>query len=231
MSLEEVLIELKSYGSDQTKKVLARHGAKEPFFGVKVEFLKKIQKKIKKDHDLALRLFETGNTDAMQLAGYICDPLKMTRQDLQSWAEKSYWYLLSEYTVATVAAETDCGFETALEWIKSGRENIASAGWATLSAIIIKKKVSSLNKSILTELLSSIPGVINQAPNRVKYTMNGFIIAAGGYLSELHQLSLETAIKVGKVKVDMGGTSCKVPDALSYIRKIESRNKTLINNK
>lgn len=223
MTLNEVLSELKAYGSEQTRKVLKRHGAKEPFFGVKVENLKKIQKKIGKDHKLAMELFETGNTDAMQLAGYICEPERLSMDDLQRWAELSYWYLLSEYTVAAVAADTGFGFEAATGWIKSDRENIASSGWATLATLIAKRKDSSTDVTVLKYLLESIPGMIHQSPNRVRYTMNNFIIAAGAYLPELTGLSKETALKIGKVRVDMGDTACKVPDALTYIQKTASR--------
>jgi hypothetical protein len=50
MTAQEILDELKSLGNEATKKVLLKHGAREPFFGVKVEDLKKIQKRIKKDY-------------------------------------------------------------------------------------------------------------------------------------------------------------------------------------
>ncbi len=62
-------------------------GAKEPCLGVKVEDLKKIQKRVKLDYQLALELYETGIADAMYLAGLIADDAKMTRKDLQKWIE------------------------------------------------------------------------------------------------------------------------------------------------
>ena len=34
MKIDEVMLELKNYGNENTKKTLAKHGAKEPFFGV-----------------------------------------------------------------------------------------------------------------------------------------------------------------------------------------------------
>ena len=40
MTAQEVLAELKKLGSEQTKKTFLRHGAQEPFFGVKVADLK-----------------------------------------------------------------------------------------------------------------------------------------------------------------------------------------------
>jgi hypothetical protein len=54
MTAQEVVDELKALGKPFIKKVLINHGACEPFFGVSVEDLKKIQKRIKTDHALAL---------------------------------------------------------------------------------------------------------------------------------------------------------------------------------
>src|SRR5262249_55399880 len=99
MTAKEIVDELKSLGNEASKKVLLKHGAKEPFFGVKIEDLKKIQKRIKNDHALALALYDTGISDAMYLAGLIADDAQMTKKDLERWAERAYWYMLSEYTV------------------------------------------------------------------------------------------------------------------------------------
>src|SRR6266496_3864313 len=99
MTATEILDELQSLGSPSIKKVLLNHGAREPFFGVKVGDLKKIQKRVKKDYQLALDLYATGNSDAMYLAGLIADDAKMTKKDLQRWADGAYWYMLAGFTV------------------------------------------------------------------------------------------------------------------------------------
>jgi 3-methyladenine DNA glycosylase AlkD len=79
MTVTEIMAELQAKGSESIKKILSKHGVKEPFFGVKIEYLKPIQKKVKKDYQLAKDLFATGNADAMYLAGLIADDEKMTR--------------------------------------------------------------------------------------------------------------------------------------------------------
>ena len=133
MTAQEVLAELETYGSEQTKNTLIKHGAKEPFFGVKVQDLKKVLKKTKKNHELSLDLYKTGNSDAMYLAGLMADEKQITKEQLNEWVNAAYWSYLSEYTVPWVASETDFGFELGLEWIKSDVETIAAAGWSTLS--------------------------------------------------------------------------------------------------
>lgn len=225
MTLKEVLADLKANGNEQTKKIFFKHGAREPYYGVLTEHLKKLQKKIKKDHKLALQLYDTGISDAMYLAGLICDPKQMTKNDLNHWADKAYWYMISEYTVPPVAAESPFGYELAKEWIQSEKENIASAGWATLSVIIAKKGTALINTKEIESLLKKIPSVIHSSQNRVRYTMNGFVISASAYINELNEIGKGVAVKVGKVKVDMGGTACKVPDALPYIEKVRARKK------
>ena len=63
---------------------------------------------------------------------------------------------------------------------------------------------------------------IDSAANQVRYTMNGFVIAVGSYVKPLAKQAKATAKKLGKVSVDMHGTSCKVPVALDYIGKVEA---------
>jgi 3-methyladenine DNA glycosylase AlkD len=188
-----------------------------------VEHLKKIQKRIKKDYQLALDLYETGISDAMYLAGLIADDARMTRKDLQRWVDKAYWSLLSESTVPWVAAESPHGWEMALEWIDSKQENTAAAGWATLSSLVGIKDDAELNVAELKKLLQRVQKTIHQQPNRVRHTMNGFVIAAGSYVPALTDPALQTAAKVGTVAVEMGGTACKVPVAADYIKKSQER--------
>jgi hypothetical protein len=63
--------------------LMKNYGVKEPCFGVKIGDMKKIQKRIKRDYQLALDLSDTNNFDAMYLAGLIADDSRMTSADLQ----------------------------------------------------------------------------------------------------------------------------------------------------
>lgn len=221
MTTPEIMQQLASLGSESTKNTFLKHGAHEPFFGVRVGDLKPIQKKIKKNHTLALELYATGNSDAMYLAGLIADEKAMTKEDLQRWAEQAYWYMLSEYTVAWVAAESKYGFELAKVWIQSENERIATAGWATLSNLGSIKPDTELDLDYLGQQLDFVQQNIHNSPNRVRYTMNGFVIAMGAFVPALAEKAKSVAKAIGKVQVNMGETSCKVPVALPYIEKVE----------
>lgn len=225
MTVKEVLKQLEGFGDERTKNTLSKHGAKEPFFGVKVADLKKVLKQTKKNHELSLELYNTGNTDAMYLAGLMADEKKITKKHLNDWVKKAYWQYLSEYTVPWVAAETDHGFELGLKWIKSKKENIAAAGWATLSYYAGVNEDEKLDIDAYSKLLDVVEKDIHKAENRVRYTMNGFVIAIGSYIKSLTGKSKKVATKIGKVSVEMNGTACKVPLATDYIQKIVDKNR------
>jgi 3-methyladenine DNA glycosylase AlkD len=222
VTAEEIVAELKTLGSDSIKKVLVRHGAREPIYGVKVEDLKKIQRRVKKDHGLALALYDTGISDAMYLAGLVAEPARMTRADLRKWLRKASWHMISEYTVPWVASESRYARELALEWIGSDEEQTAAAGWATYSSLVSITPDEGLDLDEIEGLLARVEAGVHGAPNRVRYVMNGFVIAAGAFVAPLSGRARAAARKIGTVEVDMGDTSCKTPDALAYINKIEA---------
>jgi 3-methyladenine DNA glycosylase AlkD len=221
MTIIEIFKELSKYGNENIKKIFIRHGAKEPLFGVKVADLKKIQKKIKVNYAISLELFDTGNSDAMYLAGLIADTRKMTKKDLQKWVKKANWYMISEYTIPWVASESNFGLELAKEWINSQKENVASSGWATLASLVSIKENNELNLKEFEKLLNKVSKEIHNSQNRVRYAMNNFVISVGVYIEPLTEKALDIGKKIGKVNVEMGETSCKVPDAVEYIKKVK----------
>lgn len=223
MTLTEVMQQLERLGHSSTKNTLLKHGAREPFFGVRVGDLKPLQKKIRKNYALSKELYNTGNSDAMYLAGLIADEKAMTKQDLQEWVQQAYWYYLSEHAVAQVAAESAHGWELALQWIEAPEESIAAAGWGTLIHLLSIKPNEDLDLAHLQHLLTRVADTLHQQPNRVRYTMNGFVIGTATFVPQLSEQAKAAARKIGKVHVDMGGTACKVPDALTHIEKAALR--------
>jgi hypothetical protein len=222
MTAQQIINEIKPLGSDSYKKILLNHGVKEPCLGVKIRDLKKIQKRIKKDYQLALDLYDTGVYDAMYLAGMIADEARMTKQDLQRWADKAYGAALGT-TVSSVAAGSPVGYDLAMEWIESKKECVAAAGWSTLSGIVSTRDDAELSVAEMKRLLQRVQKTIHQAPNAVRYVMNSFVICVGSYVPVLTDLALEIGEKIGPVEVDMGNTACEVPFAPDYIRKVQKR--------
>ncbi|MGE3777785.1 MAG: DNA alkylation repair protein, partial [Pirellulaceae bacterium] len=158
--------------------------------------------------------------DAMYLAGLIADDERMTKKDLRKWAKKAC-RPLAGYTVPSVAAGSPHAVELAREWIASDTELITVAGWATFSCLVSVRPDDELDLAELRKLLRHVRKSIHQAPNYVRYEMNGFVISVGSYVTSLTELTKEVGDAIGRVSVDMGNTACQVPFAPDYIRKVE----------
>jgi 3-methyladenine DNA glycosylase AlkD len=222
MTAKDIVAELKKLGTAQTKKTWMNHGAQEPCFGVKVEDMKKIQKRVKMDYQLALDLYDTGIADAMYLAGLIADDAKMTKKDLQKWIEGATSPWVAEFAVPWVASASPHGREIALEWIESKDEVIAAAGWQTYSSTVAIKEDADLDLAEIKSLLQRVAKSIHQQPNRVKYVMNSFVIAVACHVKPLHKLAVAAANDIGEVTIDLVG-DCKVPFAPERIKNFAAR--------
>ena len=223
-TVKQVMAELKKKGNEKTHQTYCRHGAPaDKLFGVQVGDMKVILKKIKGNQELALELYETGNSDAQYLAGLAADGALMTKQQLESWAKTACWGMISQWTVPFVAAESKHASSLAAKWIKSKKESIAVSGWGTLSSMVAVVPDESLDLDELKAYMDKVLKEVHSASNEVKGMMNAYIIAVGTYVKPLLKQAKATAKKMGKVEVDHGDTSCKTPDALSYIEKVEQK--------
>src|ERR1700722_4554948 len=77
----------------------------------------------------------------------------------------------------------------------------------------------------IKSLLARVTKEIGGAPNRVKMTMNSFVIAVGIHVKPLLKEAKAVAEELGRVQVNVGDTACKVPLAIAYIEKAEKAGK------
>lgn len=223
-TVASLMAELKKKGREKTRAIYARHGmATDKIFGVSVADLKIIAKTIKGQQALACELYGTGCLDAMYLAGMVADGSKMTPKELNAWAEgAANLQMISEYTVPWVTIENPQGRELALQWIKSKKEHVASSGWCAYAGLLATKPDEALDLAEIEGLLGTVVKGIKTAQNRVRHTMNGFVIAVGTYVKPLLKQAKATAREIGVVTVDMGDTACNVPLAAAHIEKMEA---------
>lgn len=223
MTAAEILNQLKTMGAANIQRIFEQHGVKEPTYGVRIGDLKTIQKKIKKDHELSLELYDTGVSDARYLAGLIADEKKISAKELEHWLATTESSLHIEYTVPWVAAESAHGWGLGLKWIDAADDKTQTAGWSTLSNVVALSADADLNMATLKDLLKRVEKEIVKAGNRVRYVMNGFVISIGCYVQPLTTEAQELGKRLGKITVNMNETACKVPYSPDYIQKVIDR--------
>jgi 3-methyladenine DNA glycosylase AlkD len=222
MVREQVLTELQKMGTEQNRKVYARHGVGANMFGVSFADLKILKKKIKVDHDLALALWQTGNHEACILATMIADPERADEKSLDRWARDLDNYLLTDYFSQWVS-RTEFAARKRDAWTYSDEEWIGRAGYGLLGRAALED--ATLPDECFEKFLTIIEREIHRSKNRVREAMNGALIAIGMRNEKLQKQAIAAARRIGKVVVDHGETGCKTPDAEAYILKAAARSK------
>jgi 3-methyladenine DNA glycosylase AlkD len=212
MEYKGLMQELKSLGSEQTRKIYKRHGVNYVHQGA-------LKKKIKVDQDLAEQLWKSGNHDARVLATMIADPAK-SAAILDTWVKDINSYPISD-AVATFACQTAPDRKKVESWMKSKDEWMGCFGWSLFARLA--RLDAPFSEESLEDHLETVERDIHKAKNRVKHSMNSALISIGVRSEKLQKKALAVAARIGKVEVDHGDTDCKTPDAAAYIRKTAGR--------
>ncbi|HEY7912948.1 MAG TPA: DNA alkylation repair protein [Blastocatellia bacterium] len=220
MTIDQVLGELKSLGTEQNRRIYKRHGVSDNMYGVSFANLGKIQKKIKFDHELAKQLWATGNHEARLLATMIADPSLADDGLLETWAKDLDNYVIAD-AFSKFAGATTLARKKTDKWTKSKNEWIGAAGWNMAGMLAMRD--SELPDGYFESYLSVIEKEIHKSKNRVRYSMNNALIAIGMRNLEMRRRALAAAKRIGAVEVDHGETGCKTPDAVEYIGRIARR--------
>jgi hypothetical protein len=223
VQLDEALGLLHAKAAPNIRAIFKRHGAPDNVLGVKVGDLKVVLKAAGKDEALARALWDSGVGDARYLAGLMINPKGMDAALIQRWADEADWSMLTESTVPWVAAESPHGLDLARRWIDDPRVTVAAAGWATWSCVVSLLPDAGLPLDELRALLDRVAAGVHQAPNRVRYCQNSFVISVGVYVEPLRAAALAVADQIGPVHVDVGETDCDVPLARPTIERSLAR--------
>ena len=127
MTLKQVLKALKDAGTAQNRKVYARHGATGDMFGVSYAALGKLKKKIGRNHEIAVGLWNTGNHDAQVLAIMIGDPAALSSRDIDAWSRELSHPLTGAF--AGFVAQSPHAPAKLRKWIRAKGEWVCGCGW------------------------------------------------------------------------------------------------------
>jgi 3-methyladenine DNA glycosylase AlkD len=222
MTVDEVMAYLRSRAKESTALIYQRHGAKDPL-GVSFAELEKLKKQIKRDHALALGLWDQRFMEARTLACFIADPARFNPTDLDSWVGELTSHGLIDCVVANIVAKGPHAQSKLPQWTRSSDEHVGRAGWILLAHLANENP--NLPDSYFEAYLDKIPSQILNAPNRKKQAMNMAMIAIGSRSEALAKKAIITARTVGPIEIDHGETDCKTPEAEAYIKKAWARKK------
>ncbi|OKK00159.1 DNA alkylation repair protein [Amycolatopsis sp. CB00013] len=168
----EVLAELAELEDPRARQVNEKHGDDH---GVNLGKLRALAKRLKTQQELALELWETGDTAAKLLALLICRPKAFGRDDLDRMVREARTPKVHDWLVNYVVKKNPHAEELRVAWSADPDPVVASAGWA-LTTERVAKKPEGLD---LAGLLDVIEAEMKTAPDRLQWAMNHCLAQIG----------------------------------------------------
>lgn len=190
----EIVAHLRTLGSEENRAGMARFGIKaDRAFGVSQADLRKLSKVLKKDHDRAIQLWETGWREARVIAALTAEPTKLTREQARAWAaDLDSWDIVD--TVGDVFVDTPYWLDLIEEFAADDREFVRRAAFAMMAwANVPRKKVP---QEVLATFFPLIERHATDPRNFVKKAVNWALRQTGKNSSHLHAPALALARKL-----------------------------------
>jgi 3-methyladenine DNA glycosylase AlkD len=133
-----VLTELSALGSEAGRAGMARFGINAVHaYGVSMTAMRPLERRLRRNHPLALELWATGVHEARILAALIDDPKKVTPQQMDSWAADFNSWDLCDQACMKLFAKTPFVAEEAAKWAKDEREFVRRAAFAMIAGYAV----------------------------------------------------------------------------------------------
>jgi 3-methyladenine DNA glycosylase AlkD len=137
---DHILQELKTMADPQFQAGMARYAIDNSrSLGIRAPILRAYAKPYRKNHELALALWDSDIHEAKHIAGYIADASQMTEAQMEKWVADCYsWDLVDN--ICGVFAQTPYALDKAKEWIQREEEYVKRAGFVTFVSLAVHDK-------------------------------------------------------------------------------------------
>lgn len=192
VSVASVLAELKTLGSAENRAGMARFGINTArAIGVSMAAQRPLARKYRRNHALALALWQSGYHEARILAALIDDPKAVTSKQMDDWVADFDSWDLCDQACSKLFVSTPFVEAKIAKWVKDKREFVRRAGFALLAAYTVHGKTVS-NDTFLG-FLPLIAAAATDARNFVKKAVNWALRQIGKRNTALHGPALALA--------------------------------------
>ncbi|MFI2780289.1 DNA alkylation repair protein [Streptomyces sp. ALB3] len=215
-TVAEVMAELSALEEPKARAVNEKHGDDH---GVHLSKLRALAKRLKTQHELACRLWETDDTAARLLAILICRPKAFERHELDVMLREARAPKVHDWLVNYVVKRSTHTEELRVAWSADPDPVVASAGWA-LTTERVTKKPEGLD---LPGLLDVIETEMKDAPDRLQWAMNHCLAQIGITHTEHRARAIDIGKRLEVLKDYPTSPGCTSPFAPTWITEMVRR--------
>lgn len=219
MTLKETLAKLEAIGDEKRRAHNAKYGAGDNQYGVKLGDIRKLAKKIKTNHDLAMALWESGNIDARLLAILLIEPSSLSSSEMDKMVRSVTFVHVADWLNSSVVKQHPDKEALREEWMATDDPMAARAGWGLTAGRVVKDP-EGLD---LAALLDRIESEMGSAAPESQWTMNYCLAEIEIHFPEHRKRAIAIGEKLGVYRDYPVSKGCTSPFAPIWINEMVSR--------
>lgn len=199
MKCSEVIAFLKASGSKRNVQGMERFGIKPSIevLGVSLPDMRKLAKRIGKNHVLAQQLWKTGIHEGRTMAGLIEDPQEISEQQMDDWVNDFETWDLCDTVCGSLFDKTPFAYKKVRQWAKSSEEFVRRAGFALLAWLAVHDKRATNDDFV--KFFPLIKKYATDDRNYVRKAVNWALRQIGKRNGTLRLQALLLAEEIGKI--------------------------------
>jgi 3-methyladenine DNA glycosylase AlkD len=147
MKYENIIKQLKQLSNPDSVKGMARYGINpNNNLGISIYKLREFAKEIGKDHELALKLWDSGIHDARLLACFVEESNKVTGEQMDSWANDFDSWDICDQACTSLFDRSPVVWKKIFQWAECKKEFVKRGAFALLAGLAVHDKEASDNK-------------------------------------------------------------------------------------
>lgn len=221
MTVKEILTQLGALGNEKVRAHNLKYGAGDNQFGVKMGDIRALANKIKTNHRLALKLWDTGNVEARFLATLIMIPKNLSKEEINRLVRSEKFVHVADWLYAYVIKNHPDHESLRKTWMHSEDVMCARAGW-NLTAGRVARNPDGLD---LPALLNRIESEMAGTAPEVQWTMNSTLAQIGIHFPEYRGRAIAIGEKLGFYRNYPVSKGCTSPFAPIWINEMVRRQK------
>lgn len=198
MKLDEILKKLDELSNPDEIEGMTRFGiTPEHTYGLRMPVIKKIAKNYKKDHGLALDLWNIDTRETRIIASLVDNPDEVTSEQMNSWVNDFDYWEITDQCCINLFRKTKYAYDKIYEWSENEKEFVKRAGFALIATLAVHDKKT--DDETFIKLLKLTKREAIDERNFVKKAVNWALRQIGKKNSNLNKEAIATAKEIDMI--------------------------------
>jgi 3-methyladenine DNA glycosylase AlkD len=196
---EQINAGLKSLANPANVAGMARYGIRtDNTLGVPMPALRKLAKSYRRNHELALALWDSGIHEARILASLVDDPKQVTPEQMEGWTADFDSWDVCDQVCSNLWDKTPFAYDKAIEWSRRDEEFVKRAGFVLMARSVVggKKTPDSARMAVI---FAEIERGAADKRNFVKKAVNWALRQIGKRSLKLNRQAIATAERIASI--------------------------------